>query len=148
MLLTNLNNLSSLHKADKFVRLTGFGNSAGHLVNRGLFGLGSLSEAKTTRADVEAMTGRSLGPAATSAEATPASRAAPSISAPDAGEVDSDEEEEKARQLMMRLEDMERRGLVKLVRKGDPQPDANGNFPKHPDDGHSENGQSPTAGTQ
>jgi len=110
--------------ADMFVRLTGFGNAAGLMVNRGLFGMGGLANARTTREDVEKMTGKPL-PRQTSSDAA-------STSAPGAGEgssspvtlqealgTDDDEEEAKAERLMRQLEDMERRGLVKLVRKSD-----------------------------
>jgi hypothetical protein len=130
--------VSSLEStADLFVRLTGFGNAAGLLVNRGLFGMGNLAQASsTTRADIEAMTGKSMARAPGSSSSSSGAPGAGTSSAassrgPTITEMadTEDEEEEKARQLMMKLEDMERRGLVKLVRKGDPQPGPDGTFP-------------------
>jgi hypothetical protein len=148
--------------ADKFVRLTGFGNAAGHLVNRGLFGLGGLANAKTTRADVEAMTGRPLGQAP-AAGATSRAKApefptyvpsTPSTgqlnpsqatsSASGAGEDSEDEEtmdeeERKAMRIMKKLHELEAKGLVKLVRKGDPQPEGV-TMPLNPPKDHEEDG--------
>lgn len=120
------------------MRLTGFGNAAGLLVNRGLFGMGGLANAKTSREDIENMTGRPLPKQVTAAASSSESAAAPSGS-PNSSNADGtalseEEEEAKAERLMRQLEDMERRGLVKLVRKSDnpdgadhpPEEDPNG----------------------
>lgn len=81
--------------------------------------MGSLANAKTTREDVANMT--------RSPSSTPDSNSKqPHSNGVKTQEIDSDEEEEKARRIMTKLEDMERRGLVKLVRKGDNQPDMTG----------------------
>ena len=130
-----------LELADLFVRLTGFGNAAGLLVNRGLFGMGGFAQAKTTRSDIEAMTGRPLGGSSSSSSSSGVVGAGASTSrqatsrgptVTEEPDLTEEEEEEKARILMTQLEDMERRGLVKLVRKGDPQPGPDGTFPAPP----------------
>ena len=110
------------------VKLTGFGNSAGFLVERGLMGMGGLaSQGSTTRADIEAMTGKPLpksaaGPQGGDSSNQHSGAGASNVEVEEEGEFD-EEEERKAKELMERLEDMERRGLVKLVRKGEPMPE-------------------------
>ena len=123
------------------VKLTGFGNAAGFLVERGMMGMGGLASQKsTTREDIESMTGKPLprtSTASKSSESSNTSVGAGTAKAVEIEDEDDEEEERKAKELMERLEDMERRGLVKLVRKGEPMPEGAVPFqprPKKDDD--------------
>lgn len=104
-------------------------------------GMGGLaSAASTKREDIEALSGKPLPRRgeSSSSESKPASQppasGAGASSARIEVEEDEEEEERKARELMMRLEDMERRGMVKLVRKGEPMPEGFSMPPQDPKD--------------
>lgn len=110
---------------EMLVKLTGFGNAAGFLVERGMMGMGGLAnQASTTREDIEAMTGKPLSRTNTTSKAAGSSSVPVGAGGARVVEIEDEEEEErKAKELMEKLEDMERRGLVKLVRKGEPMPE-------------------------
>lgn len=117
------------------VKLTGFGNSAGFLVERGLMGMGDFASQKsTTREDIEAMTGKPLPRASGNTSAASGQAPGAGSATEEYDEAAEEEEERKAKAMMERLEDMERRGLVKLVRKGEPMPEGFSALPPKKDD--------------
>jgi hypothetical protein len=136
--------------AERFVKLTGFGNASGLLVMRNLFGMGqylttdSATEIRAARkaaAEEEPAEEEAAEAAvAEKEEATQSAAPAPAVTTAsvnkpglttfskvrvedledsDDEETEEDEQERKQAEWAKKLLEMEKKGLVKLVRKGD-----------------------------
>eukprot|EP01122_Echinamoeba_exundans_P004504 TRINITY_DN1455_c0_g1_i1.p1 TRINITY_DN1455_c0_g1~~TRINITY_DN1455_c0_g1_i1.p1 ORF type:complete len:503 (+),score=139.93 TRINITY_DN1455_c0_g1_i1:417-1925(+) len=103
---------------DRFVKLTGFGNAAGLLVMRNMFGMGRHLNEDTAAQMRDAK--KSEKP--TQTPSTTTSGSAPAAAASKAGKsakIQEETEDEEMERLAEKLMMMEQKGLVKIVRKGD-----------------------------
>lgn len=103
---------------DRFVKLTGFGNAAGLLVMRNMFGMGrhlnedTAAQMREAKPAAEAPS-QPKKPAAQ--QSKPTAPAAGQSSSKSAEDLEDEEMERLAKKLMM----MEEKGMVKIIRKGD-----------------------------
>jgi hypothetical protein len=100
---------------DRFVKLTGFGNAAGLLVMRNMFGMGKHLNEDTATQMRENNKPEKATPTPSATASAAKSASGPGKSPKIQEETEDEEMERLAEKLMM----MEQKGMVKIIRKGD-----------------------------